>query len=69
MNLFTTQKQTYGQEEQTCSCQGGGEGIGMDWEFGADRRKLLYLEWISNGVLLFSPGNPIQSPGIDPDGK
>ena len=26
MNLFTKQKQTHGHREQTCGCQGTGEG-------------------------------------------
>ena len=33
----------------------------MDWEFGVSRYKLLYLEWLSNEVLLYSTGNYIQS--------
>ena len=39
----------------------------MDWEFGISRHKLLYLEWISNEVLLNSTGNYIQSLGTDHD--
>ena len=27
MNLSTEKKQTHGQGEQTCGCQGGGEGV------------------------------------------
>ena len=34
MNLSAEKKQTHGLEEQTCGCQGGGAGSGMDWEFG-----------------------------------
>ena len=30
--------------EQTCGCQGGGRGIGMDWGFGVGRCKLSHLE-------------------------
>ena len=41
--------------EQTCVCQGAGRN-GMDGEFGVGRCKLLYLEWISNRVLLYSTG-------------
>ena len=48
MNLST--KQTHRQGEQTCGCQGGGEGSGMDGEFGVCRCKLFHLEWISNEV-------------------
>ena len=43
--------------EQTCGCQGGGGGSGMDWEFGVTRCKLLHLEWIRNEILLYSTGN------------
>ena len=50
-------KETHGLGEQTC--QGGGEGSGMDWEFGVNRCKLLPLEWISNEILLYSTGNSI----------
>ena len=42
---------------------------GMDWEFGVSRCKLLHLEWISNGVLLYSTGDYIQCLGIDHDGR
>ena len=37
----------------------GGEW--MDWKFGVSRCKLLHLGWVSNEVLLYSPGNYIQS--------
>ena len=40
--------------EQTCCCQGEGRGNGMDRKFGVSRGKLLYLEWIINGVLLYN---------------
>ena len=41
--------------------KGEGVGSGMDWELGVSRCKLLYLEWISNEVLLYSTGIYIQS--------
>ena len=44
MNLFTEKKGTHGHREQTCGCQGGGGGSGIDWEFGVSRYKLLHLE-------------------------
>ena len=69
MNLPTKQKQTHRHGEQTCGCQGGGGGSGMDEEFGVSRCKLFHLEWTSNEVLLHSTGSYIQSPGIDHDGK
>ena len=39
----------------------------VKWVVG--RCKLLSLEWINNKVLLYSPGNYIQSPGIKHNGK
>ena len=30
-----------------------GDGKGRHWEFGVNRGKLLYLEWISNEILLW----------------
>ena len=33
------------------------------------KKRLLHLEWISNEVLLYSPGNYIQSLGTDHDGR
>ena len=45
----------------------GERGSGMDVEFRVSRYKLLHLEWIHNEVLLYSPGNWIQSLGIDHD--
>ena len=59
MNFSTEKKQTLGHGEQTCGCQEGGGGSGMDWEFGVSRYKLLYLEWINFKVLLHSTGNYI----------
>ena len=55
--------------EQTCGCQEGGGGSGLDWEFGVSRCKLPHLEWISNEILLYSTGNNIQSLGIEHDGR
>ena len=54
-------KETRGFGEQTCGCQGGGGGSGMDWESGVNRYKLLHLEWIINEILLYSTGNYVQS--------
>ena len=67
MKLSIEQKQTHGYREQTCSCQGGGGGSGMDGEIVVSRCKLLYLEWISNEALLCSTGNTIQYLGIEHD--
>ena len=46
-----------------------GEESGKDREFGVGRCNLLYLECISNGVLLYSTGNSVQSLGLEHDGK
>ena len=51
----------YGRGEQTCGCQGGAGGRGVDWEFGVNRSKLFHLECVSNEVLLHSTGSYIQS--------
>ena len=69
MNLSMKQKQTHRHREQTCGCQGGGVGGGMDWEFGISRCKLLYIERISNKVQLCSTGNYIQYPMVKHNGK
>ena len=45
----------------------GGGGSGMDRQFGVGKCKILYLEWRSNDVLLYSTGNYIQSLGIEHD--
>ena len=37
-------KETHGLVEQTCGCQEGGGRIGMYWESGVNRCKLLHLE-------------------------
>ena len=67
MNLAIEKKQTRGHGEQTCGCQEGGGGSGMDWEFRVSRCKLLHLEWRSNGILLYSTGDCIYSPVIEHD--
>ena len=42
---------------------------GLDWVFGISRRKLLYMEWINNKILLYSIENYIQYPIINHNGK
>ena len=69
MNLSMKHKQTHRHTEQTCGCQGG-EEVGERWtEFGVNRCKLLYIEFISSKFLLCSPGNFIQYPVINHNGK
>ena len=47
----------------------GGGGGRLDWEFRISRCKLLYIEWISNKVLLQSPGCYSQYPVINHNEK
>ena len=54
-------KEMHGLGKQTCGCQGGDGGNGMDWESGVNRCKLSHLEWISNEILLYSTRNYIYS--------
>ena len=58
LNRFTDK------ENRFVVAKGEGSGGGMDWEFGINRCKLIYMEWTSNKVLLYSTGNYIQYPVI-----
>ena len=49
--------------------KGEGSGGGMYGEFEISRCKLLYIEWISNKVLLHTSGNYIQYPVVSHHGK
>ena len=46
-------------ENRPVVAKGEGE-LGMEWEFGVSRYKLVYIERINNKVLLYSTGNYIQ---------
>ena len=41
----------------------------MECEAGVSRRKLLYIDWINNKVLLYSTENYIQYPMISHNGR
>ena len=56
---LSTEKKIMDLENRLVVAKGIGEGSGMDWEFGVNRWKLLYLQWISNEILLYSTGNYI----------
>ena len=58
-NELFHRRETHWHGKETCGCQGGGRGSGIDWEFGINRWKLLPLEWISNEILLYSTGKYI----------
>ena len=62
-------KQITDMESRLAVAKGEGGGNGIYREFGVGRYKLLHLEWISNGVLLYSTGNYIQSLGVEHDGR
>ena len=42
---------------------------GTEGEYGVGRCKLLHLEWVSNGILLYRQGNYARSLGLDHDGR
>ena len=56
-------------ETRLVVAMGEAGGGGKDCQLGISRRKLLYIEWINNKVLLYSTGNYIQYPGINHSGK
>ena len=58
MNL-STKKKLMDLENRLVVAKGEGEGVGVDWESGVNRCKLLHLEWISNEILLHSTENYI----------
>ena len=45
MSIPMKQEQTHRHTGQTCGFQ---VGRGMEWEFGASKCKLLYVEWVSD---------------------
>jgi len=51
------------------AARGRGSDGRMDWEFGINRCKLLYIGWINSKVPLCSTGNYIQYPVIICKGK
>ena len=55
----------HGHREQICGYWEEGGRSGMDSEFAVGRCKLLHLEWKSNGVLLHSTENYVQSLGLE----
>ena len=60
MNL-STEKKLMDLGEQTCGCQGGRGGSGMDGALRVNRCRRLPLEWISNEILQCSTGNYVWS--------
>ena len=68
MILSTEQKQIMDMESRLVLPRGRG-GSGTDGEIGVGRYKLLHLEWICNGDLLYSIGNFVQSLRLEHDGR
>ena len=67
-NVSTKQTQTHTETRPTAAKR---EGWRARDQLGAGvtRCKPLHMEWMNNEVLLYSPGNCIQSPGINHNGK
>ena len=59
----------HGHGGQTCVCQREEGEREADGEFGVGRCRLLDVEQMSDGVLMYSTGNCIQPLEKEPDGK
>ena len=57
MILATKQKQITDMESRFVVARGERGECGMDGEFWVGRCKLLHLEWMGSGALLYSTGN------------
>ena len=68
-DLSTKQKPIMDHGGQNYVCQGRGGETGIDGEFGVSRCWLLHLEWMGDGVLLYSTGNCAQSLGLEHNRK
>ena len=68
-SVYKAQKHFTDMESRLVVARRNRGGSGMNGEFGIGRCKLLYLEWISNGILLCSTGKYVQSLGLEPDGR
>jgi len=71
MNLSREQKQIMDVDRRFVFAKGGG-GKGVGWmeslELVDTKTVITHLEWISNGVLLYSTGNYVQSLELKHDG-
>ena len=67
MNI-SAKRNTHRQRKQICGCHRGGNGGGIDWEFGISRCKLLYIEWLNKSNCI-AQVTTIQYPVINDNGK
>ena len=58
---FSMEKKIMDLENRLVLAKGEGEGVGVDEVLGANKCRLLPLEWISNEILLCSTGNYVWS--------
>ena len=63
-NELIYKTETDSHREHTCGYQRWVGMMGMDWEFGIIRCKLLYIRWTNKKVLLYSRGNYVLYPVI-----
>ena len=57
--IYETERQIMTMENRLVASSGERRGNGMDGEFGVGGYKLLHLEWMGNGVLLYITGHSI----------
>ena len=69
MNLSVKQKETQTQRIDLQLPKDRKDRVGIDWEFGISRCKLLYVGWINNKRLLYSTRNCIHYFVINCNGK
>ena len=69
INLSMKRNRIMDIENRLVVAKGEEVGGGIEWEVGASRCKLLYIEWINNKVLLYTTENYIQYPMVNHNGK
>lgn len=67
--MNVSRKQAHQETENRLVVSNEGGGVGLDWEFGTSRRKLLNTEWRNSKVLLYSRRSCTQYHGINREGK
>ena len=68
-DLFTKQKQIMDMESRLVFARGERGERGTDRKFGIGICRLLHLEWMADGVLLYSTGKCVWSLGLEHGGK